>query len=310
MFKFNNRVLTLIVALAVMLGAVAGVAAQEDTFGLSPEDFAFWGEANAASTDFTALEFTYLFDTIITAEGDSFAGNIGGTGVITEDAASFTIIGNLDEVGPVDAELRFVDNQLFVGGIMGPDVWVSFTEEDLNTITELGNEQLPFDTEALAQGDVSELGLDEAQQQEALFAVLTLFESIADYAVVTRDGDTFVAEFLLDEFVQDPSVQTLIELGVESQAAEGEDVTAQVQEINAGAVLATAGSELSYTQVIDPSTGLVQQGTFILGLGGANLPFELGIELDVTLDAYETSQTVEAPAEALPFGQLMQMGGM
>lgn len=200
MFKFNNRVLTLVVAVAVMLGAVAGVAAQDDMFGLSPEDFAAWGEANAASTDFSALEFTYVVDAIAGVEGDSFAGNIGGTGVFTGESFSLTVVGNLDEVGPVDVEIRFVDDQLYVGGVMGPDVWVSLTEEDFETLTEMGGDQLPFDSDALMEGDVSALGLDEAQQMEAQGALFGLLGTIGDYAVVTREGDTFIAEFLLDEF--------------------------------------------------------------------------------------------------------------
>ncbi|MEL6272995.1 MAG: hypothetical protein AAFU54_25175 [Chloroflexota bacterium] len=309
MFKFNNRVLTLVVAVAVMLGAVAGVAAQDDMFGLSPEDFAAWGEANAASTDFSALEFTYVVDAIAGVEGDSFAGNIGGTGVFTGESFSLTVVGNLDEVGPVDVEIRFVDDQLYVGGVMGPDVWVSLTEEDFETLTEMGGDQLPFDSDALMEGDVSALGLDEAQQMEAQGALFGLLGTIGDYAVVTREGDTFIAEFLLDEFAQDPNVQTMIELGIASQAPEGADVTEQVQTANAAVILGTSGSELSFTQVIDPATNLVQQGIFVLGLGGPSLPFEVGLDLDVTIDGYETSQTVEAPAESLPFSQLMQMAG-
>ncbi|MEO1444405.1 MAG: hypothetical protein AAFV33_28680, partial [Chloroflexota bacterium] len=85
--------------------------------------------------------------------------------------------------------------------------------------------------------------------------------------------------------------------------------TEQVQTANAAVRLGTSGSELSFTQVIDPATNLVQQGIFVLGLGGPSLPFEVGLDLDVTIDGYETSQTVEAPAESLPFSQLMQMAG-
>jgi hypothetical protein len=311
MFKFRNRVLALIMVLALVLGVVANVAAQEDTFGLTAEELAAWGEANAASTAGDNLEFTYFFDVSITAEGDSFAGSISGEGAFSGESFSMTVVGDIDEVGAVDLELRFVDERLYVTGFDESGAWLSVSESDFEGLTEMAGDQIPFDIDALASGDTSELGLDEAQQQEALFAIISLSETIADYVAVEtfeeEGSDGYFAEFFLDDFVQDPAVQTLIGIGVSSQNPEATDT--ELQEANAAAVLIAAGSELSFTQYIDPETSLVEEGIFVLALGGESMPFEVYLELDAIIDSYESSAEIVAPEEALPLGMLLGIAG-
>lgn len=321
MFNLRSRVLLVAAALIAVLAFVPGVFAQEgevETFGLSEEDFAFWGAANGASTSFSTLD--YSFSTIITVdmgEGAPLAAELSGAGVIGENALSLSVTGTIEGLGPVDLELRVVDNAGFIRGIDGTDTWYEISETDLNELQTQFGDALPVDPEALASGDPAALGLSEEAQMEVQMALFGLLGSFPDYIQVTRDADAegdavFVAEFLASEFVADPSFETLVAVGIASNDPEVtfEDAQAQAGEVLTVANTLLQDSLLAFTQFIDIESNLVNRGLLEISVGGAEQAGAVDMTLDVTINEYGPDVTVEAPAESTPLSEMMGAAGM
>lgn len=316
MLTIRNRILAVAVMLVAAFVLVAGAAAQEgETFGLSDDDFALWTSANDASTQFDSLSFSFSSTLDVDVEGTAVSADLLGSGVITADAFQMSVAGNIEGLGPVDIELRAVGTSVFINGIDGTDTWYEISEADLTGFQNLAGDQLPVDPGALAQGDLSGTGLSDEQQMTLFGDVFALIEALPSYIAITRDPDeegeaVFFIEFLLSEFVQDPALESIVAAGIASDGMTSmEDAQAQAAEGMGMATMITAGSEISFTQYIDPATNLVQEGDLLIGLGGEGMPFLAEVTLDVTLEEYDPAVTVEAPAESTPIGELPALAG-
>ncbi len=316
MLTIRNRVLAVAVMLVLAFVMVAGAAAQEgETFGLSDEDFLLWTSANEASTQFDSLSFTFEATMDVDVEGTAVGATLVGSGAITADAFQMSVAGNIDGVGAVDIELRAVGNSAYINGIDGTDAWYEIDEATFAEIQDAAGSQLPIDPGALAEGDLSSTGLSDEQQMEVFGDVFALIGALPSYIEITRDADeegeaVFFIEFLLSEFVQDDALESIVAVGIASDGATSmEDAQAQASEGLGMATMVTAGSEISFTQFVDPASNLVQAGFLVLSLGGEGMPFLADVTLDVVLEEYDPVITIEAPAESTPIDQLPALAG-
>lgn len=317
MLTLRSRLLLVATALVMVFALAPGAFAQEsETFGLSEEDFAFWGAANSESTAFATLDFSYNTTlTIDVGDGAPLAAELSGEGLIGDNGLSLTMTGTVEGVGPIDLELRVLDNAGYIRGIDGTDTWYEISEADLNSLQEQFGDALPVDPGALASGDPEALGLDEDAQMEANMAVFGLLGSFPDYIEVTRAADedgeaVFVMEFLLDEFVADPNLETIVAVGIASndEAVSFEDAQAQAGEGIDLAQMFLSDSLLTFTQYIDLEDNLVSEGYLELSVGSVEAGGAFDLTVDVFINEYGPDVTIEAPAESTPLSEMM--GGM
>lgn len=317
MFKMRNRIAVLLVVLVAIFALVPGTLAQETadpTFGLSEDDFALFSLANGNS--FNATSYGYAFDSTINVDlGDGpLAASLAGAGVISPGSISLAVTGDLGGM-PVDVELRLIEDSAYITGIDSSGTWYELGQAEAAELQGLLEDELPFDPNALASGDPSELGLSEEAQMEVFSSVFGLLEEIPSLITITSgeaEGlTTFEINVPLGEIVALGNTETVVAAGILSNNSELEFTDAQTQaaDVTTTAEQFLSGSTFTYTQFVDTATERVQEGLLNFSLGDS-APVTADITFDVTLD-YDADTTVEAPADAVPASELLDaLGGM
>jgi len=325
------------VLLAVLLALLPTAFAQEDTLGLSADDFALWQQANATSAAQTSFNYAFTLNISATGLGQEIGdivGRITGSGAIGETVSMITG-GELSAGGETIAtplELRVVGDSLYIA-INGQ--WFGSTLEEIGALAGglAGSAGLPVDPADLAAGDLGALGGDEATMQ--LMSGLAQLQP-SDFVSGTRLADTAdgfavieITVSIADLLVSDAFAPLLSDalMGGANISLDGaavptvDPVQAQMAAQMVGAMFADA--TFAITQTIDPVTGLVQNTVidFNLPLGqlmamgdagaGAAADAALAFTFDISLSDYGAGDIVEAPAAFSPLSEMMQnMDGM
>lgn len=299
-YKTMKLVRNFILLAALLLIAVPAFAQDELTqYGLSDADAELFTSANENSVVFDTL--TYEFTLEVTADGEQ-AANLNGSGVIGADDGIFSmdVSGDLTLGGDsTDAalEVRVVEGTgYFSLGDMG---WYEVTAEDLESILAMAGQaggtggMLPFDPSALGQGDLGGMSGDSMEAMGDM--------DPTDFVSITREDNMdgmahFVIALDLEAIAENEAFMDAFteQMEAQNQAMDAEDIQA-----------ALAGGVLTFEQFIDTETE--QVATSVLALEVDNLDFTFTIDF-----VYDEPVEVEAPEDAEPFMELLQMfmGGM
>lgn len=308
----NRTFATALLTLLAVFAVAGGVFAQDDMGGLSDEDMALWASANATSTAFTSLAYTFTLDMNLDAgDGAPIAANLTGTGVIGDQGGvpvfTMDITGNIQDLGDVALNVIFVNDTAYVQGIDPSGGWLSISEADLDTAGAM----LPIDPNALAQGDTSSLGLDETAQAE-VFGDLASFDP-TQYIMLSRGDDVdgaaaFIVEVLLEELAASELVTSAVAAGITTDNPELSFAEAEEQAAGtlAMAGMFLAGSEVSFTQFVDLETNTVEEAALVI-LTGEAAPLLVDFAFNVMIDEYNPAVSLEAPAESTPLSEMLGM---
>ncbi len=286
----------LLVLVALLAFTVPVFAQDSMTLGLSEEDFNLWTAANAASTSFDTL--TYAFEASFNIEGED-AGSLTGEGVIGE-GFTLSVTGELTAEGEtIPAALDVValgESVFFNLGGMG---WYEVTGEDAEMLMGMAGDMggVPFDPSALAEGDLSGMGMDAdalaGMDPSELLAAFSA-ERLADEGELAH----FALTIDLEALASTEAFQAGLEMGAESS---GGMSSSDVEDMMA----ALAGATITVDQFINSGSGLVDRTVLTIAGSGTEIVFDLTF-------AYNEQVSIEAPSDAQPFQELMQMlmGGM
>ena len=287
------RLIVLFGVLALIVALVPAAAAQDQTFGLTQEEFQALTTANANSTMAASYDYAFTLGLSSMTDGDVMA--LTGSGAIS-DGFSMDLTGTLGPAGesmPVAMGLIVVDDSLYVS--LDGTTWYGATGDEL--VQQFGT-MLPVSPDDVAGGDLSALGLGDMSSLENL--------NPADFISITAapDGSTTVYTLTVDlaAVLTNPDMQML--LGMAMMSAGTGDMT----EMPTAADL--EGATLTITQTVDTAAELVQQTAI-----KAVIPAEgdtATLTFDISLSNYGDAAAVTAPANSQPLMQLIQgmMGGM
>lgn len=312
-----SRIAALLLVLLVGIAIVPAALAQ-DTLGLSDADFAYWTESIAQSASFETISYDYNFR--LDVAGVDPSGNItiwvAGGGQIGEmdgvPMFSMTAVGELiggGETLPVDMEVRFVGDSIYLnlgdgsGWIGGP------AEELLSGFGDMLGGALPFDPEALAEGDMS--GMEDMMAMPGMMDAMMALSSLqaSDFVAVSREMDMggqahFVINFLIADLLTSDAFAPLLAMGMgQAMGAETSGMTQQeMQQMSMMVGMLFSDLTLTYEQFISTSTNLVERGVLSLNFplpamltGSADASIVL--EMSVDLSGYNAPISVEAPAD-------------
>lgn len=293
----SSRMMLVVLALFAFVGT--GFA---QDFGLSPEDMQALMSANALSSDFSSLAFDIYLDAEIAGETTSTVTTEGQGLIVVGDDGSFqfqlTMVGAVDDLA-YDMEVRVVDDQFYVRGITPDGAWVIGTPEDTEALLE--SQGMPLDMEALSSGDLSGLGLDDSSMGAIMSALSSVDPAtlIAMSKETTDEGDAFVIELLVNDFINSPAFIEIIAAAL--VATEGitiEEATVSAEQTAGLMVGILAETEFAITQWVN-AEGMVDETNVYVSVpvGGVTADFS------VVFTEYNPAATVEAPEGAISFDE-------
>ncbi|MFZ4827121.1 MAG: hypothetical protein ACOYLB_07180 [Phototrophicaceae bacterium] len=293
----SSRMMLVVLALFAFVGT--GFA---QDFGLSPEDMQALMSANALSSDFSSLAFDIYLDAEIAGETTSTVTTEGQGLIVVGDDGSFqfqlTMVGAVDDL-VYDMEVRVVDDQFYVRGITPDGAWVIGTPEDTEALLE--SQGMPLDMEALSSGDLSGLGLDDSSMGAIMSALSSVDPAtlIAMSKETTDEGDAFVIELLVNDFINSPAFIEIIAAAL--VATEGitiEEATVSAEQTAGLMVGILAETEFAITQWVN-AEGMVDETNVYVSVpvGGVTADFS------VVFTEYNPAATVEAPEGAISFDE-------
>lgn len=325
MFR-KSRLMLIFAVFIMLLAVVAPTFAQEETFGLSSDDFALFTSANGQSMMFNSIGFDYVFDmTVAGVPGSEVTIKLNGTGAVdtASGAVQFTISGNAntgDGDTPVSVEIRIVDENIYINMGDGGG-WVGMPLEDaMNSFSSGMGEMLPVDPVELASGDMS----SNPEAMQALGSVMEAFGSMnaADYIALSRGADETVmamnaARFTINldiaKFLSSDAFTQLLAAG---GAMAGEEATGGMDMAQMAPMIGMMFQDTTFTfdQYIGTGDNLTHRGVLnfalninpaMMGGGADSQPIKIGLLLDVNNIAYDQPVSVEVPAGA----QMMPSSG-
>lgn len=294
------RLVVLLGVLALIVALVPAAAAQDQTFGLTQEEFQALTTANANSTMATSYDYAFTMNLGSSTDGELIA--LSGSGAISE-GFSMMVTGTLGPAGeslPADLGLIVVGDSLYVQ-LQGQ--WYGATGEEL--ATQFGP-MLGVDPSSIASGDLSGLG-----DMTGLGSMTSGLEDLdpADFLSITAapDGDTTVYTLNLDlaALLTNPDMQMLLGMAMMSAG------TGEMTDMPTAADL--EGATLTIAQTVNTSSLLVEQTVI-----SAVIPAEgdtATLTFDISLSNYNDAAPVQAPADAQPLSVMLEglmgmMGGM
>ncbi len=317
------RSLMLLGVLALIL-ALVPVAAAQETYGLSAEDYALLTTANENSSLSSSYEYAFTLTLDASTAGDSVNIALDGSGAMS-DGFSMNVGGSMTASGdvvPVQLGVMVVSDTLYISLDNG-ETWYSATPEELSSMgSSMMGGMLPVDPAELASGDLS--GLES--QMGGMGDMMTGMEGIDPTSFMSMasapaaDGNVeFTLTIDIATLLSTPEMSQLLgmalmssgEMGTGTEAPSAEEM--QMMGAMIGGMFADANATL--VQVIDPATELVQQTTISFGLpldamgsagDGVNVVF------DINLSNYDATAPVVAPASSQPLESMLSgmMGGM
>ena len=293
----TSRIMLVVLALFAFVGT--GFA---QDFGLSPEDMQALMNANALSSDFTSLAFDIYLDAELAGETTSTVTTEGqGLMVVGEDGSfqfQLTMVGAVDDLA-YDMEIRVIDDQFYVRGITEDGAWLMANPEDAEALLE--SQGVPFDMEALSSGDLSGLGVDDASMGAVLGALSSVDPAtlIAMSKETTDEGDAFVIELLVNDFINSPAFIEIIAAGLAT--TEGitiEEARASAEQTAGLVVGILAETEFAVTQWVNED-GMVDETDLYVSVPVAGIT----ADFSVVFTEYNPAATVEAPEGAISFSE-------
>jgi len=299
----------------VLIGALP-VFAQEQTFGLSDDDFALLQAANqnSAATDSLTVAFELSGElsadnvpiTIDLTGEVAFAGANSGS----DGAGLLTVDGELAGDGqtiPTTFELRSVDGNFYISaidpGTGEPTGWLGDSVDNLNIAVTQALEQA-FEAQGMT-------GLLENQDGLAMSFIGLFGIDLFDFVTVERgdDSDDGMAEFLynvnIGELLGSEEVATPI-LALISATGAGTDMEGMTPGLLGAAIeVVLADSALMVRQTIDIEESLVRQTVVTLDLnidpttlGTAGDSIIVQIEFVMNFEDYGVDPGIEIPDDA------------
>ncbi len=295
----------------LLVGLTPALAQDGSTLGLSEADFALYTQGSSYAFDSLALDYTFTLS--VNQETLTITGSgIGGTDASGSPVAQLTLTGGglLDVEGTgtpqqvnVDAELRLVNNILYLIDNTGDQGWQGFALEEL--LSDITGDALAVDPDELAAGDMSSLG-DLGGVFEGMSSLMDAgFVHVARLADASVNGvntahfqTTFDFNLLL-------SSDFLKNIMVESGQITGtaEEIDQQFQFFQSFLGMFFQGLSLSLDQYIAVDTPRIEQTTVNFGMTIPAMtedtePMALSLTLDITMAEYNPAVSVEAPANA------------
>jgi hypothetical protein len=305
-----------LVVLALILALVPAVLAQDETFGLSTEDFNTWTSANAASVaaDSLSYDFTATLD-VAGIQGTNVSANLKGSGVLSggdSPAFQLDVTGTVTQNGtdtPVNVGVRLVGDSIYfnIGDGSG---WQGAKLQDAMQAFGQGfvsGSGLPLNPSDIAKGDLS--GLTSSPEAMSAMSALSQLKP-SDFLSLTRADANGLAQFTLalniEKLLSSPALTPLIAGGMSSSGSGtvSPPTDAQLQQAKQtqamlGAMFTT--SKITFDQYIDTGSSLVQRAVLDINIPLDNIMGPgavVKLNFDINLSNYGESVTVEAPADA------------
>lgn len=301
--------LTLLLLMALMLAVVPFAMAQEETFGLSAEDFALFSSPNM---DADSASFDYSIDVNVTGapDGDVVV-TLSGAGAFGMDASgnvvgSLTIAGTADAAGdstPLNVELRIVDNVLYFN--MGDGNWMGQGLDDaLSSISDMA--PLPVDPTDLMSGDLSE----DPEAAQAMGEMMTALASLdpAQFMSISRLGDeNNQAHFQLSiDLAGLVSSDAFMQMMNSAGTMSGDESVAGMAPMLA---MIFQNASLTWDQFVDLADSRLRQGILdfamsvnpaMMGASDASAtPVDVAFNLNISNIQYDVPVSVTAPEGAM-----------
>jgi hypothetical protein len=319
------RILLLLSVLALIVALVPAAAAQDQTFGLSADDYALLTAANNNSSTASSYDYAFSLMADLSTSGEAINIALDGTGTSSE-GFSMNVTGSIKASGdttPAQLSLLVVGDSLYISTDNG-ETWYGSTMQDLTTMGTSMLGDLPIDPAALAGGDISGL-----ESQAGLGDVMSGLENLDPATFINMssapaDGGmtAFTINLDLATLLTSPEMSQLLGTALSSSGAMGGGSTTaatpspeelQMMGSMIGGMFSTATATL--TQVVDPASQHVMQTTITFALpldamgsagDGVNVTF------DITLSNYDAAAAVQAPASFEPIESMFAglMGGM
>lgn len=316
---FRKSRLILIFAILMMMAVIAPTFAQEETFGLSSDDYALFTSANGQSMTFNSIGFDYILDINVAGVPNSeVAIKLNGTGAVdtAAQAAQFTITGNANTGSgdaPVNIEIRVVEDNIYFD-LGDGNGWVGMPLEDaMNSFTSGLGSSLPINPSELASGDLTS---DPAAMQ-AMSGIMDAFSSInaADYVAISRGADETVmdmnnAHFTVNlDIAKFLSSEAFTKLMTTAGSVAGQEATGGMDMAQMAPMIGMMFQDttFSFDQYVGVDDSMTHRGVlnFALNINPAMMggssdskPINVGLMLDVNNINYDQPVSVEVPADA------------
>lgn len=316
------RILLLLTVIALIVALVPAASAQDQTFGLTQEEYDALVAANTNTA--SATSYDYSFDLTLDATSASSVTNVAiqGSGTLSE-GFSLTADGSIKSDGdtsPIALSVMFVSDTLYIS-MDGGTTWYSSTGEELaQMVTGMAGGMLPVDPTALETGDLSGLESQMGDMTGMMSGLENLDPSQFINITAAPDGATTVYTMTVDigALLSTPEMSSVIGAAMASSGSMGmggtTSATPSPQETAMmgqmiGSMFSTATATI--TQTVDTAAQMVN-GTVLnlsipldaMGSAGDGVT----LNFDVTLSNFNTATPVVAPASSQPLSTLL--GGM
>lgn len=303
------RLVVLFALVALMVAVVPASFAQEETFGLSAENFELFTAANAntsAESDFT---YDFTLDLQISGIEDvDISGTLNGTGAIGSGDGAFS----LDVTGiytangqtePIDAEIRVVGGNVYFN--IGDQGWQGATLEELLSFggSAAGGMGLPVDPEDLVDGDLS--GMEGMEGMSDAMADLATLDP-GEYVSITRLDDAdglahFSTSFDIGSLLSSEEFAGLIGgvIAMQMGADAGEMSEEEVKQAGMMVAMMFGSTSMTLDQYVNVETELIERMVLDVQLPLDQMLGEgalVSLTFDISLSNFGEPVTIEVPA--------------
>ncbi len=302
-------------SLLAIVAVVFPVAAQDETFGLSANDWTLF-QSSQVPENF-AYDFTTQLGLDI-SNVDNMGWDFSGSGLVGSSSFSTAINGTLTSSGedsPIAVQVRAVDGSLYLSPD-GVEWWGGTEAEITEMLTSFGSMMggsLPVNPMDIASGDMSGL-MSQPGVMEAIMGLSSI--DPATFTTITRLADVngnahFQTTLDISALISSPALAPLI--GTAAMGSGAQMTAEQSAQLSAAMAGMFSGSTITVDQYIDPATGEIQQITLTIAFAMNAGPDTAAIDLsfDILLSDADGA-TVEAPAtfQSLNEGMNALTGGM
>jgi len=306
----------ILVVIAALFCFVLPTFAQD--FGLGEDDGALLVSAvdSSAAAGSFSYEFTAAVVTAGMGEGGDVAIDIAGSGVVSADGFTMIVTGEITANGdsiPADLEIRVIEEAIYIN-IGGQ--WLSITGEDVTSLGDMAGGMgaaggLPFDPNALMNGDVGEFG-------DAMAALndLDATDFVAQARLEDEDGQArFQTSFDVAALLSNEDFGTFFSSILEQAAAQSGQDMDDMSPAQMGMMVQMMGVMLedatfTFDQLVDLESNTVSGASLVMDVPLDAMTGEEGagvlLNFDIELSGYGDSYTIEVPEDAQP---LMEMFG-
>ncbi|MBN8638010.1 MAG: hypothetical protein J0M07_22020 [Anaerolineae bacterium] len=287
--------------LLALLVAVVPAFAQDETFGLSPEDFALFSAANANSAAAQSLAYDFTLDlTVAGIEDTEVSGSINGTGELSTADMQFSLAttGSLTANGeetPTIVEVRVIGDMVYFNIGEG---WQGSKLEDL-AATAGGAAGLPVNPEDLASGDLS--GMGDMGGMMGDLATLDSTEYVSMERLDDMDGRAHFSTALdIAGLLTSEELSGVVGMALGGAMGGGSEMTPE-QAAQMGQMMGMMFADATFTldQYVNVETELVDQTVLTI-----NLPLEailgapgavVSLTFDINLKNFDQPVSIEVP---------------